>query len=802
MKKAAIINAAKRGNLKLVESRLAAGDDVEARDDYGYTPLMAAAEKGRLAVVQFLLQQGASIHALSEGGDSALTLAADSHHGEIVRLLLERGAEPDIVPRYHPTALAAAAKHNDWALCERLLASGAGIDVVHECGSALSSALDWGHEDLACRLIERGADVDCPRGEYAPAVIAAREGRLRLLGIILERTRLDFTDEVFTRALAEAADREQEDAVDILLARGCLPDLARAQLEGEDLIFPLYTATVQGHAGIVGKLLAHGAKVSASGLYGSALTVAAQHGHREIVDLLLAHGADITQIDIYERTALGWALYKENPKITESLMNAGAMPPAVDLDAALLVVLEGGNAAHARLLLDAGASPNAAFTPNGLPLAENRSREDFRRRLNRIFGDDDDAGGDERSGTTALMVAGENGSLPLVELLLARGADVQAQNRQGETALMLAADSGSPDVVRRLLEAGARVDPQSSNGWTAMHSAAGNADPAMLDLLHQHGGDIRQADHEEWKPLLNALRNNCPATARRLIELGADFRTPCADGYTALMAAARGECLELLDFLVAGGVDIHARWTETDQDALMLAAENGLHAVVERLLALGADPQAVNRQGESACTQARQAGHEAVSLLLASLGAAPGMLPATKTGPAPEACRRLVAQLQICLPELDPEPLLARLPENADDILSWLYDTLSAQELMDYAEWKEYWGDLPELRPLNEIDLDAYDPQALIDLLEKHGYPAWPEDVPYFEYQNHFLKKHGRRLLTLAAENIHVLCVRNDPDAIAQLEQELKALGLCLIDYPPLTLRQCASAIREAAAQG
>ena len=42
MKKAAIINAAKRGNLKLVESRLAAGDDVEARDDYGYTPLMAA----------------------------------------------------------------------------------------------------------------------------------------------------------------------------------------------------------------------------------------------------------------------------------------------------------------------------------------------------------------------------------------------------------------------------------------------------------------------------------------------------------------------------------------------------------------------------------------------------------------------------------------------------------------------------------------------------------------------------------------------------------------------------------------
>ena len=799
-KTAAIINAAKRGNLKLVESRLAAGDDVEARDEYGYTPLLAASEKGRLAVVQLLLQHGASVHALSEGGESALTLAANSHHGDIVRLLLERGAEPNIVPHHQLTSLAAAARYNDWALCELLLASGAGIDLLHEWGSALSSALDWGHEDLACRLIERGADVDCPRGQYAPVVIAAREGLLRMLGIILERTRLDFTDEVFTLAMAEAADREQEDAVDLLLARGCLPDLARAQLEGEDLIFPLYTATVQGHVGIVGKLLAHGAKVSASGLYGSALTAAAEHGHREIVDLLLAHGADITQIDIYDHTALGWALHKENPKITESLMNAGAMPPAVDLDAALLVVLEGGNEAHAQLLLDAGASPNAAFTPNGLPLAENRSREDFRRRLNRIFGDDEDAGGDERSGTTALMLAAENRSLPLIELLLARGADVLAQNRQGETALMLAADSGSPDVVRRLLDAGARVDPQSSSGWTAMHSAAGNADPAILDLLHQHGGDIRQADHEEWTPLLSALRNNCSATARRLIELGADFRTPCKDGYTALMAAARGECLELLDFLVAGGVDIHARWTETDLDALMLAANNGLLAVVEKLLALGANPLAVNRKGESASTLARQEGHEAVSLLLSNLGADPGALPALGKGFDPDACRRLVAQLQSCLPELDAAPLLANLPESSDEVMSWLYDELSAQELMGYAEWKDYWGDLPELRVFGDIDMSAYDPQAVIDLVEKHGFPSGPEEIPYFEYQNHFLKKHGRRMLTLAEENIHMFCVRDDPDAISTLDQCLKEFGIRVIDHPPLTLRQCAKAIKDAQA--
>lgn len=801
MKKAAIINAAKRGNSKLIESSLAAGEDIEARDEDGYTPLMWACNKGREAAVRLLLQHGASVNALSERGESALTRAVGYCHGDIARLLLERGAEPNVTPEYGYHPLAAAAAHDDWALCEQLLASGAEINLEHEGASALSAAATQVHEELACRLIEHGADVDCPNyGKHAPVVVAAREGLLRLLGIIIERTRLDFTDEIFTFAMNEAAGYEKEDAVDLLLARGCLPDLARSEVDEEDVIFPLYAATVQRQVSIVGKLLAHGAKVSASASVGSALTAAAKYEYPEIVDLLLAHGADIAQIDIYNHTALGWALHNENPKITESLMNAGAMPPAADLDAALLVVVDGGNEAHAIRLLDAGASPQAAFTPNGLPLAENRSREDFRRRLNRMFGDDEDAGGDERSGTTTLMLAAENGSLPLVELLLARGADVHAQNRQGETALILSVNSGCSEVVYRLLAAGARVDTQTASGWTAMHSAAGNADPEMLNLLHQHGGDIRQADHEEWTPLLSALRNNCPATARRLIELGADFRPPCADGYTALMAAARGECLELLDFLVAGGIDIHARWTETDQDALMHAAENGLLAVVEKLLALGADPLAVNREGESACTLAQQAGHAAVAARLAGLGANPGTLPATNTGPNPEACRQLVAQLQICLPELDPEPLLASLPET--DVLSWLYDTLSAQELMDYAEWKEYWGDLPELRVLDNIDLDAYDPQALIDLLEKHGYPSWPEDVPYFEYQNHFLKKHGRRLLTLAAENLHILCLRDDPDAIAKLEQCLKACGIHLIDYPPLTLRQCAKAIKEAAGEG
>lgn len=795
-----ILKAARRGNLNLIESAIAAGENVDSRDEDGHTPLMLACENGSLPAVQLLLQHGASVNARAERGESPLTLAVGCRHGEIACLLLERGAAPDIAPQYGRHPLAAAAAHDDWALCERLLSRGAGINFMPEGSSALSAAAFAGHEEIACRLIERGADVDCPaQGKHAPVVLAAGEGLLRLLSLILERTRQDHRAAIFTAAMAAAASEGREEVVDLLLARGCCPDFAGQSPAEEARHSPLCCATAQGEFAIVAKLLAHGAQVNATSSLDSALTVAARHACPEIVDLLLAHGADFTQTDSAQRSALDWALRNENLRIAESLFEAGAMPAPADLDAALLVAVLGGNPGHVSRLLDAGASPQAAFTAHGLPLAENKPPEKRRSRRHSFLDDLDH--GDERAGSTALMLAAARGNLPLVELLLARGADLGARNRQGESALVFGADSGNFDVVSRLLAAGAEVDALSCEGESAMHAAAANAGPEMLELLYRYGGDIGRRDQNDWTPLLAALRNNRPATVHRLIELGADFRRPCSDGYTSLMAAARGACSEFLEPLVEGGVDINARWAETDHDALMIAAEKGLLAVVNKLLELGADPLAVNRDGETACSLARQAGHEAVWRRLAELGADPGPPPEAGQGAAPEACRRLVAQLQVCLPPFDAEPLLGSLPQNDDEVLWWLSDPLIEQNLWDYAEWKDYWGELPRLRVLEDIDMTAYDPEVLVQLQEEHAYPMAPEDVPYFQYQNHFLCKHGWRLLTLAEENLHMFCVRDDAEAIAKLAACLGEFHLHLVDHPPLTLNQCLEAFKEAMAE-
>ena len=55
---------------------------------------------------------------------------------------------------------------------------------------------------------------------------------------------------------------------------------------------------------------------------------------------------------------------------------------------------------------------------------------------------------------TLLMLAANEGNLPMAELLISRGADVNAVNDCGETALSLAACAGHIRLVRMLLAKG------------------------------------------------------------------------------------------------------------------------------------------------------------------------------------------------------------------------------------------------------------------------------------------------------------------------------------------------------------
>src|SRR5277367_6309712 len=64
------------------------GSMLEAKDDYGWTPLSYAASRGYEAVVKLLLEKIAELGAKDYNGRTPLLLAAEKGHEAVVKLLL------------------------------------------------------------------------------------------------------------------------------------------------------------------------------------------------------------------------------------------------------------------------------------------------------------------------------------------------------------------------------------------------------------------------------------------------------------------------------------------------------------------------------------------------------------------------------------------------------------------------------------------------------------------------------------------------------------------------------------------
>jgi ankyrin repeat protein len=84
-----------------------------------------------------------------------------------------------------------------------------------------------------------------------------------------------------------------------------------------------------------------------------------------------------------------------------------------------------------------------------------------------------DVDAERDNGHTVLHTAALSGNLDVVQYLVEQGADVDAKRDDGWTGLHMAAYSGTLDIVKYLVnEQGANVDAKTDDGWTVLHSAA------------------------------------------------------------------------------------------------------------------------------------------------------------------------------------------------------------------------------------------------------------------------------------------------------------------------------------------
>ena len=90
-----IHKAAEDGNIEVVKQHLAAGADVNMKneDDLGATPLHQAADNGHKEIAELLIINDADVNAKDKDGETPLHKASSSGEKEIIELLIAKGAD-------------------------------------------------------------------------------------------------------------------------------------------------------------------------------------------------------------------------------------------------------------------------------------------------------------------------------------------------------------------------------------------------------------------------------------------------------------------------------------------------------------------------------------------------------------------------------------------------------------------------------------------------------------------------------------------------------------------------------------
>ena len=111
---------------------------------------------------------------------------------------------------------------------------------------------------------------------------------------------------------------------------------------------------------------------------------------------------------------------------------------------------------------------------------------------------------------SAYLISTSEGSLELLELMLKHGGDVDAKDSYNGTGLIRAADRGLADVAARLVQAGVEVDHVNNLGWTALHEAIilGDGSRRYVDtvrVLVAAGADVTlRSGRDQVSPLDHA----------------------------------------------------------------------------------------------------------------------------------------------------------------------------------------------------------------------------------------------------------------------------------------------------------
>lgn len=628
---ASLHDAVDLGNVNEAKRLIAAGADVNAKNEQGFTPLswgiISPGERIKevpellIEVAELLIDAGADVNA--RGGPERMGETRTPLHwatfsitkgSEIVRLLVDRGANVNLTAERGWTPLHFAVVKQNMEAVRLLVAKGADFNLKNQEGwTAFSGAALRGRTDMTELFLRKGTD----RSGFHMAAFTGNLSRVKEL--VEAGTDVNAKDEFGWTALFWAACAGQTTVAEFLIENKA--DLAAQDASGHSLLHQA-ARTRTNAVKLVELLIAKGADVNAKSAGGDTPLHLACYS--DVATLLIAKGADVNAKDRSGYTPLHAAAAANHLEVAELLILKGADVNAKSgggftlLDDAVIM----GHTDMVRLLIDKGADVNVN-TRVGTPLylAVMGGHTDI---VELLITKGADINAKHNNGWTPLRLAESKGHIQSVELLRKHGAKEDSSVGQSDarpaTSLQRAVTSGNIDQVKSLISQGADVNAKNEQGQTLLHLACQRGNTETAKLLINGGANLNAKNDRGQTPFDVACIQGHKAAAEYLLEKGAAINNVTHEGGTPLVLAAYAGHRDIVEWLVSKGCDMEHRniWGNTPVSE---AAYCGKLDVAQLLLEKGARVDEENYYEDTPLHRAILSGHIPTVQLLLDHGA-------------------------------------------------------------------------------------------------------------------------------------------------------------------------------------
>lgn len=594
------------------------------------SPVADAAQRGDLEIVRTLLRDGADVNAAQGDGMSALHWAAQNGQAEIVDVLLYAGANPEATTRlagYTPLHLASRA--GNAGAITKLLEGQADVSARSGTGvTALHFAAASGRADAVSALVAGGAEVDglTSSDDQTPLMWATAYNRLDAMRALLE----EGADVALTTRVVDYVTLAEKDRP----ARRARQQLVTAQRNSEELDEP----------DEVEDLAVAAEPIPTRGSAGTAAPQREARTPRE--EAAVADSTQAAEAPAETATPEEEAVAEQGAASEEEASDEEAAPEEED-------------ASDETPEEDAEEDATEAPAPEAPPLSYNDlvgkeggftamhfAARDGRMEAAQLLLEhgseiDQPTAGD---GTTPLLMATINGNFDLAMSLLDHGADPNRVAEDGSAPLFTVLNrrwgpkAAYPqpsafqqqrtdylEIMTALLDAGAEVDHRTGRhiwytsfnfdmlgvgftGSTPFWRAAYATDLDAMKLLVSYGADPTLATRKVPSRRFGRGGNSEDKSGLPVVPTGgpAVFPIHAASGvgYGEGFAAnshshAPDSWLPAVQYLVeVHGADVNTR-DLNGYSPVHHAAARGDNALIEYLVAQGADVTVVSRRGET-----------------------------------------------------------------------------------------------------------------------------------------------------------------------------------------------------------